>query len=235
MNLDDTTILVVDDDHKLISLLEMYLKREGFRVIAAHDGAEALDLFARRRPDFIILDLLLPQIDGISVCRQIRQTSHVPILMLTAKVEEADKIVGLQVGADDYVSKPFSPRELVARVRAILRRAGAHELPVSRLARGSLLMDFDRYEVFVDGREVQLTTSEFKLLRTLMESPGRVFTRDQLLATIYASNEAVVVDRAIDVHIGRLREKLGDDPAEPRFIQTIRGVGYKLREPERAG
>jgi DNA-binding response OmpR family regulator len=235
MNLDDTTILVVDDDHKLIALVEMYLKREGFRVIAAYDGAQALDLFDRHRPDFIILDLMLPGIDGISVCLRIREMSDVPILMLTARVEELDKVVGLQVGADDYVSKPFSPRELVARVRAILRRAGLHGQPVSRLARGTLVIDFDRYEVFVDGREVRLTAIEFKLLRTLMESPGRVFTRDQLLASMHAFNEAVVVDRAIDVHIGKLREKLGDDAAEPRFIQTIRGIGYKLVEPGRAG
>jgi len=133
------------------------------------------------------------------------------------------------------VSKPFSPRELVARVRAILRRTAAHERSVSQLARGPLVIDFDRYEVFVDGREVRLTAIEFKLLRTLMESPGRVFTRDQLLAAIYAFNEAVVMERAIDAHIGKLREKLGDDPAEPRFIQTIRGIGYKLLEPERVG
>ena len=178
MNLDDTTILVVDDDHKLIALVEMYLKREGFRVIAAYDGAQALDLFDRHRPDFIILDLMLPGIDGISVCQRIRETSDVPILMLTARVEELDKVVGLQVGADDYVSKPFSPRELVARVRAILRRAGPHGEPVSRLARGTLVIDFDRYEVFVDGREVRLTAIEFKWLRTLMESPGpRLYTR----------------------------------------------------------
>ena len=234
MNLADTTILVVDDDHKLISLVEMYLRREGFRVIAARDGARALDLFDRHRPDFIILDLKLPQLDGIAVCQRIRQTSDVPILMLTATVEEMDKIMSLQVGADDYVSKPFSPRELVARVRVILRRTRAHERSEPRLARGSLVIDFERYEVFVDGREVRLTANEFKLLRTLMESPGRVFTRDQLLATIHPFNEAAVLDRAIDVHIGKLREKLGDDPAEPRFIQTIRSIGYKLLEPERA-
>ena len=189
MNLDDTTILVVDDDRKLITLVEMYLKREGFRVIAAYDGAQALDLFDRHRPDFIILDLMLPGIDGLSVCRRIRETSDVPILMLTARVGEPDKVVGLQVGADDYVSKPFSPRELVARVRAILRRAGPHGQPVLRLARGTLVIDVDRYEVFVDGREVRLTAIEFKLLRMLMESPGRVFTRDQLLASMHAFNE----------------------------------------------
>ena len=225
MNAGKTTILVVDDDDKLISLLELYLKREGFRVIAAHDGAQALDLFDRHRPSFIILDLMLPRIDGISVCQRIRETSRVPILMLSAKVEEMDKVVGLQAGADDYVSKPFSPQELVARIRTILRRTGR---PVARLTHGSLTIDLDRHEVLVDGREVQLTAIEFKLLRALMEFPGRVFTRDQLLATFHALDDAAVVDRAVDVHVGRLREKLGDDPANPRFIQTVRGFGYKL-------
>lgn len=229
MNTGETTILVVDDDDKLISLLKLYLKREGFRVIAARDGAQALDLFDRHRPNFIILDLMLPEIDGISVCQRIRETSRVPILMLSAKVEEMDKVAGLQAGADDYVSKPFSPQELVARVRTILRRAGR---PEGRLTQGCLEIDVDRHEVFVEGREVRLTAIEFKLLRTLMESPGRVFTRDQLLTTFHAFDESVV-DRAIDVHIGRLREKLGDDPAEPRFIQTVRGFGYKLLGSER--
>ncbi len=229
MGVGETTILVVDDDEKLISLLELYLKREGFRVIAARDGAQALDLFDRYRPNFIILDLMLPRIDGVSVCQRIRETSRVPILMLSAKVEEMDKVAGLQAGADDYVSKPFSPQELMARIRTILRRTGR---PVGRLTRGALEIDVERHEVFVEGREVRLTAIEFKLLRTLMESPGRVFTRDQLLTTCHAFDE-VVVDRAIDVHIGRLRQKLGDDPAEPRFIQTVRGFGYKLLGPER--
>jgi DNA-binding response OmpR family regulator len=232
---DDTTVLLVDDDHKLVSLVRMYLEREGFQVVAAYDGAQALDVVARHRPQFIILDLMLPRIDGISVCQRIRKTSSVPILMLTAKVEEADKLVGLQVGADDYVTKPFSPRELVARVRAILRRAALHEPLASRLIQGSLVMDLDRHEVFLDGREVRLTSIEYKLLQALMEFPGRVFTRDQLLAHVYAFNESNVVDRTIDVHIGKVREKLGDDPAQPHHIQTIRGVGYKLLESGRAG
>jgi len=231
MNAGETTVLVVDDDEKLISLLELYLKREGFRVIAARDGAQALDLFDHHRPDFIILDLMLPGIDGLTVCQRVRETSRVPILMLSAKVEEMDKVVGLQAGADDYVSKPFSLKEVVARVQTILRRTGR---PVGRLARGSLVIDVDSREVFVEGREVRLTAIEFTLLRTLMESPGRVFTREQLLTTFHTFDEAVV-DRAIDVHIGRLREKLGDHPATPRFIQTVRGFGYKLLEPERDG
>ncbi len=232
---DDTTVLVVDDDHKLISLVRMYLEREGFRVLSAYDGAQALDLAARHCPAFVILDLMLPRVDGISVCRQIRKGSDVPILMLTARVEEVDKLVGLQVGADDYVTKPFSPRELVARVRAILRRTAVHERSSPRLERGPLVMDLERHEVTVAGREVRLTTIEYKLLQALMEFPGRVFTRDQLLAHVYAFHEAVVVDRTIDVHIGKLREKLGDDPAQPRYIQTMRGVGYKLVETGRAG
>ncbi len=224
----NTTVLVVDDDHKLVSLVRMYLERDGFRVIAAYDGPQALDMFARQRAGFIILDLMLPKVDGITVCRKIRKTSSVPILMLTAKVEEVDKLVGLQVGADDYVTKPFSPRELVARVHAILRRAAPPGRASQRLVQGPLLMDLERYEVRVGGREVRLTPVEFKLLQALMEFPGRVFTRDQLLTHVYAFHEAVVVDRTIDVHIGKMREKLGDDPAQPRFIETVRGVGYKL-------
>jgi DNA-binding response OmpR family regulator len=231
---DGTTVLVVDDDHKLISLVRMYLEREGFHVIAAYDGPQALALFERHRPGFVILDVMLPRLDGIAVCRRMRKHSAVPILMLTARVEEVDKLVGLSVGADDYVTKPFSPRELVARVRAILRRAGGPERTAPRIVRGDLLMDVERHEVFVGDREVRLTAIEYKLLQALMEFPGRAFTRDQLLAHVYAFNEAEVVDRAVDVHIGKLRDKLGDDPARPRYIETVRGVGYKLLETRRA-
>ncbi|HVI85648.1 MAG TPA: response regulator transcription factor [bacterium] len=232
---DDTTVLVVDDDHKLISLVRMYLEREGYPVLAAYDGPQALEMFDRHKPGFVILDLMLPKIDGVTLCRRIRETSAVPILMLTAKVEEVDKLVGLSVGADDYVTKPFSPRELVARVRAILRRSAPAALTRPRLARGGLVMDLERHEVSVEGREVRLTPIEYKLLQALMEFPGRVFTRDQLLAHVYAFDEAVVVDRTVDVHIGKLREKLGDDPGRPRYIQTVRGVGYKLVANGRAG
>lgn len=231
----DSTVLVVDDDHKLIGLVRMYLEREGFNVVAAYDGRQALELFARHRPEFVILDVMLPGMDGVAVCRALRRRSAVPILMLTARVEESDKLAGLSTGADDYVTKPFSPRELVARVRAILRRAGTREQPTPRLVRGDLLMDVERHEVSVAGRDVRLTVVEYKLLQALMEFPGRVFTREQLLAHVYAFDEAVVIDRTIDVHVGKLREKLGDDPARPRFIETVRGVGYKLLEPKRAG
>jgi DNA-binding response OmpR family regulator len=231
---DETTVLVVDDDHKLISLVRMYLEREGFRVIPAYDGAQALEVFTRHHPEFVILDVMLPRMDGMAVCRQIRKTSTVPILVLTAKVDEVDKLVGLGIGADDYVTKPFSPRELVARVRAILRRTGSRERAVPRLVQGDLVMDLEKHEVSVDGREVRLTPIEFKLLQALMEFPGRVFTRDQLLAHVYAFDEAAVVDRTVDVHIGKLREKIGDDPTRPRYIQTVRGVGYRLVGAPRA-
>jgi len=229
------TVLVVDDDHKLIALVRMYLERDGFTVVGAYDGRQALDLFARHRPGFVILDVMLPGTDGIEVCRALRRRSSVPILMLTARVEESDKLAGLGVGADDYVTKPFSPRELVARVHAILRRTGQRPEAAPKIMRGDLSLDVERHEVFVAGREVRLTVVEYKLLQALMEFPGRVFSREQLLTHVYAFDEAVVIDRTIDVHIGKLREKLGDDPARPRYIETVRGVGYRLLEAKRAG
>ncbi|TMJ07899.1 MAG: response regulator transcription factor [Bacillati bacterium ANGP1] len=208
------TVLVVEDDPKIVNLLGLYLKREGFNVASAADGREALDAATRIRPSLIILDLMLPHMDGVEVCRRLRAASDVPILMLTARVDELDKLLGLSLGADDYVTKPFSPREVVARSLV--------------LQRGSLEMDLDRHRVTVGGVEVDLTPVEFRLLQTLLESPERAFTRDQLLNHIYAHHEAAVVDRAIDVHVGKVRQKLGDDPDHPRFIATVRGVGYKL-------
>jgi len=228
------TVLVVDDDPKIITLVRMYLEREGFRVIAAPDGPAALEAFDRHAPEFVILDLMLPRMDGIAVCRSLREHSTVPILMLTARVEEGDKVTGLSVGADDYVTKPFSPRELVARVQAIIRRTTALVRRAPRLVHGGLVMDVDRHEVSADGQPVRLTPNEFKLLQALMEFPGRVFTRDMLLAHVYPFDDASVVDRTIDVRVGKLREKLGDHPAHPRYIETVRGVGYKLVETKRA-
>jgi len=221
------TVLVIEDDPKIVNLLGLYLKREGFNVASAADGREALDAATRIRPSLIILDLMLPHMDGVEVCRRLRAASDVPILMLTARVDELDKLLGLSLGADDYVTKPFSPREVVARVKTILRRT-ARERPSLVLQRGSLEMDLDRHRVTVGGVEVDLTPVEFRLLQTLLESPERAFTRDQLLNHIYAHHEAAVVDRAIDVHVGKVRQKLGDDPDHPRFIATVRGVGYKL-------
>ncbi|TMI99885.1 MAG: response regulator transcription factor [Bacillati bacterium ANGP1] len=221
------TVLVVEDDQKIVNLLRLYLTKEGFAVASAADGREALDAAVRVHPSLIILDLMLPHVDGVEVCRRLRATSDVPILMLTARVDELDKLLGLSLGADDYVTKPFSPREVVARVKTILRRT-ARERPSRVLQRGPLEMDLDRYRVTVDDAEVHLTPVEFRLLQALLESPERAFTRDQLLNHIYARHEAVSIDRAIDVHVGKVRQKLGDDPDHPRFIATVRGVGYKL-------
>lgn len=221
------TILIVEDDAKIVSLLRLYLEREGYGVVAAYDGRTALEAAERTRPSLVILDLMLPHLDGIEVCRQLRAGSEVPILMLTARVDEVDKLLGLSMGADDYVTKPFSPREVVARVKTILRRA-SRERQEKVVRRGGLEMDLDRHRVLVGGNEIRLTPVEFKLLHTLMRSPERVFSRDVLLNHLYANHEVAVVDRTIDVHIGKLREKLGDDPASPRFIATVRGVGYKL-------
>ena len=221
------TLLVVEDDAKMVQLLRLYLEREGFAVAAVSDGRSALEAVQRARPDLVILDLMLPQLDGLEVTRRLRADSDVPILMLTARVDEVDKLLGLSLGADDYVTKPFSPREVVARVRAILRRSGG-ERRERRLRHGELEMDLDRHHVTVGGREVRFTPVEFKLLQAFLESPERAFSRDQLLNHIYPHHEAAVVDRTIDVHVGKLRAKLGDDPARPRFIATVRGIGYKL-------
>lgn len=221
------TVLIVEDDSNIVNLLRLYLERDGFAVAAAPDGAAGLQAVEHLRPDFVVLDLMLPHIDGIEVCRRIRARSEVPVLMLTARVDEVDRLLGLSIGADDYVTKPFSPREVVARIRTILRRTTRR--PVERiLRRGALAMDVERHHVTIDGREVRLTNVEFRLLQAFLESPERVFSRDALLNRIYANQEAAVVDRAIDVHIGKVREKLGDDPTDPRFIATVRGVGYKL-------
>ena len=221
------TVLVVEDDPKMVNLLRLYLERGGFIVTAAYDGRAGLEAAERAHPDFVILDLMLPHLDGIEVCRRIRATSDVPILMLTARVDEVDKLLGLSLGADDYVTKPFSPREVVARVKAILRRA-TREGTRKVLRHGDLEMDLDRHHVRHDGREVRLTPIEFKLLQVFLAAPERALSREQLLNRIHAFHEVDVVDRTIDVHIGKLREKLADDPARPRYIATVRGIGYKL-------
>ena len=223
-------ILIVDDDKKTASLVELYLKREGFQTIIAHDGKQALELARRHRPIFIILDLMLPVVDGWEVCRELRKSFDVPILMLTARGEEVDRISGLTLGADDYVVKPFSPRELVARVKAVLRRGrltSAEEKTV--LSHGDLVLDLEKRKVSLKDSPISLTPHEYKLLQALMASPGRVFTRDELLAYLYPSGEAVI-DRVVDVHIGKLRQKIEEDPSNPKYIQTVRGLGYQFEE-----
>jgi two-component system alkaline phosphatase synthesis response regulator PhoP len=225
-----TTVLVVDDEANLVELVESYLAREGYTVLTAADGPTALTLARTRNPDLIVLDVMLPGLDGIEVCRRLRQFSDAYVLMLTARAEEIDTIVGLSVGADDYVTKPFSPRELVARVKALLRRprlgvgTAEPELPPRRF--GDLVLDELRHEVTRRGEVVPLTTREFALLATLAAHPGRVFTRAQLLERIWGNE--YYDDHVVDVHVGNLRKKLEDDAAHPRYIETVRGVGYRF-------
>jgi two-component system alkaline phosphatase synthesis response regulator PhoP len=230
-----TTILVVDDEPPILDLIASYLRADGFNVHTAQDGLGALAQARAVRPDLIVLDVMLPGMDGMEVCRRIQQEFDVYILMLTARAEEIDKIVGLSVGADDYLTKPFSPRELVMRVKAILRRSRAlgprnaaqriSERPA--LSFDELLIDPDTREVWHDSTQIELTPREFDLLYALAEQPGRVFNRDQLLERVWGHDFAGI-DRVVDVHIGLLRRKLEDDPANPTVIQTVRGVGYKF-------
>ncbi|MGH7765860.1 MAG: response regulator [Candidatus Binatia bacterium] len=223
-------ILIVEDDRKTASLVALYLEREGFKTVSAHDGKQALSLARQHNPIFVILDLMLPGVDGWEICRELRRSSEVPILFLTARQEEMDRILGLSLGADDYVVKPFSPRELVARVKAILRRAerGTAKEEV-RLSHGGLTVDHEKHRVTLNGRVLSLTLFEHTLLETLMAQPGRVFTREELLHRLYPNGEAVI-DRVIDVHIGKLRQKIEDDPAKPKYIMTVRGLGYRFFE-----
>jgi two-component system alkaline phosphatase synthesis response regulator PhoP len=225
------TILVVDDEQRLRDLVRNYLEHEGFAVLTAADGQAALELARQHAPDVVVLDLMLPGLDGLEVCRRLRTFSDAYVIMLTAKAEEIDRIVGLEVGADDYMTKPFSPRELIARVRAMLRRPrhDAHEvLPDSPPQRfGHLLIDYTRHDVSVAGTVVALTSLEFSLLTALAAHPGRVFTRDQLLEQVWGANY-FGDDHVVDVHIANLRKKLGDDPAAPAYIETVRGAGYRF-------
>ncbi|MBI5014718.1 MAG: response regulator transcription factor [Deltaproteobacteria bacterium] len=225
-------ILIVEDDRNTAALVAAYLEREGFDTVRAHDGREGLRLALEREPSFVILDLMLPGLDGMEVCRELRRRSDVPILLLTARGEEIDRVVGFTLGADDYVVKPFSPRELVERVKAIRRRTRAAGTPPGTvLAHGALVLDRERGKVTRDGQPVTLTRSEFRLLEALMAAPGRVLTRGQLLRRLHDRGE-VVVDRVIDVHVGNLRQKIEPDPASPRYILTARGLGYRFADAE---
>jgi DNA-binding response OmpR family regulator len=224
-------ILIVEDDKKTASLVALYLEREGFQTVIADDGQQALELAQRHNPIFVILDLMLPLIDGWEVCRQLRQSSDVPILILSAREEEVDRVSGLTLGADDYVVKPFSPREVVARVKAILRRGRLGTTKNKKpLSYGGLVLDQEKRKVTVNGGLIILTPHEFNLLQTLMASPGKVFTRGELLARLYPRHEAIVIDRVVDVHIGKLRQKIEKDPSNPQYILTVRGIGYKFVE-----
>jgi len=224
-------ILIVDDEEMIVRTVKAYLDREGFKTYTAADGEEALRSFDEKGPDLIVLDLMLPKVSGIEVCRTIRTKSSVPIIMLTAKAAEADRVVGLELGADDYVVKPFSPRELVARIRAVLRRYEGEGAEVERVAVGGLEIDLKTRELKVDGREVELTPTEFDLLAYLARHPGQVFTRLQLLREVQGYTYDSFA-RTIDTHVKNLRRKIEQDPKEPRYILTVHGVGYRFaREP----
>jgi len=223
------TILVVDDEARIVKLVRDYLERAGFAVLSARDGETAVLLARREQPDLIILDLMLPGVDGLDVCRRLRQESAVPIIMLTARVEEADRIVGLELGADDYVTKPFSPRELVARVRAALRRASGQIGPASIIRTGDLQLDTISMTATIGGQPVDLTPTEFQLLVTLARQPGRIFSREQLLEAIHGV-AFDGYDRSVDSHIKNLRRKIDLDARAPRHIETVYGVGYRLME-----
>ena len=222
-------ILIIEDDRNTAALIATYLDREGFSTQIVHDGSEALARVRQQSPGFVILDVMLPNVDGWEICRELRKLSDVPILMLTAREEEIDRVLGLSLGADDYVVKPFSPRELVERVKAILRRTNRQTDVSNLLTHGDLALDTEKRRVTLDGRSIELTGVEYKLLQALMRAPGRAFSRDELLDQIYMHGESVV-DRVVDVHIGHLRQKLGDDPATPRFIETVRGFGYRFAD-----
>ncbi len=224
------TILVVEDEPKITELVKLYLEREGYHVLLASDGGEALELFRRRAPEMVILDLNLPVVDGLEVCRRIRKESAVPIIMLTARDEEADKLIGLELGADDYITKPFSPREVVARVRVILRRVGPTAQPSQEILRaGHLTLDSARHQVHREDELLDLTPTEFRLLEVLMRNPGRVFSRLQLLDQV--QGEAFEgYERTVDAHIKNLRQKIEPDPQHPAYVQTVYGVGYRFRD-----
>jgi DNA-binding response OmpR family regulator len=229
---DSSTILLVDDEDAVQKLLAYPLERDGFRVVQAWDGEEALERFDREEHvDLVVLDVMLPKLDGLEVCKRLRAASTVPIIMLTARDDELDKVLGLELGADDYITKPFSIREFRSRVRALLRRAASprEDQPADETIQSNgLRIDLAKREVEAHGRPVQLTYVEFELLRTLASHPGRVYTREQLLQALWGGSD-YREPRTIDVHVRHLREKLESDPREPEFILTVRGVGYRFR------
>lgn len=227
-------VLVVDDEESILELVGYHLQRAGFEVLLATTGVEGYRLATESKLDMVVLDLMLPDMDGFEVCRRIRRKSDVPIIMLTARADEVDKIVGLEIGADDYVTKPFNPRELVARVRALLRRAGhgaESESQPEQLRFGELTVDLVRKDVRLRGKKVRLSPTEFALLSVFVQGPGRVWTRDELLDKVWGE-DFVGDPRVVDVYVRYLRERLGDSAADPRWIETVRGMGYRWRGGE---
>jgi DNA-binding response OmpR family regulator len=224
------TVLVVDDEPRIVQLARDYLEHAGFAVLAAADGRAALQIARSRHPDLVVLDLGLPGLDGLDVTRALRADGNLPIVMLTARDDELDKILGLELGADDYLTKPFSPRELVARVRAVLRRAERAAEPADRIVAGELVLDVPRLQGSVGGRSIELTPSEFAILATMARQPGRVFTRSQLLDAV-RGDAFESYERAIDAHVKNIRRKIEPDPRQPRYLLTVYGVGYRVAEP----
>jgi len=224
-------LLIVDDEPNLRHSLSYALRQEGYEVATAEDGERALEMFKSGKPDLVVLDVMLPKMDGLAVCRAIRRESDVPVIMLTARSSELDTVVGLEVGADDYLAKPFSTVELIARIRAALRRAAAPRVGAGseNVDAAGLRIDVGRHRVIVDGREIDLKPREFDLLRFLASHPGQVFARTQLLASVWGLDYSGD-SRTVDTHVKTLRERLGDAPDEPRWIETVRGVGYRFRE-----
>ena len=227
------TILVVDDESKIVDLARDYLEHAGFAVLTAADGRAGLALIRTRTPDLLVLDLGIPEPDGLDVIRAVRRDSNLPIVVLTARDDELDKLIGLELGADDYITKPFSPRELVARVKAVLRRMDRGEPPDDMIRAGDVVLDVARMRVDVSGQPVELTATEFELLATLARRPGRIFTRSQLLDAVRGESFESY-ERAIDTHVKNLRRKLEPDPRSPRYILTVYGVGYRFAD-ERPG
>jgi two-component system, OmpR family, alkaline phosphatase synthesis response regulator PhoP len=222
-------ILVVDDEPRIADICRDYLQRAGFKVVTAANGADALTIARTKQPDLIVLDLGLPKMDGLDVTRALRKYSNVPIIMVTARVEESDKLIGLELGADDYLTKPFSPRELVARVRAVFRRTDIQPGHADVIRASDVTLDVPRMQARVDRRSIDLTSTEFELLATMMRQPGRVFTRGQLLDAI-RGERVESFERAIDAHVKNLRRKIEPDPRAPKYVLTVYGVGYKFTD-----
>lgn len=222
-------ILLVDDEKKIVTVVRGYLEQAGFQVVTASDGKQALVVFHHEKPNLILLDLNMPEMDGLDVARVLRKESGVPIIMLTARVEETDRLIGLELGADDYILKPFSPREVVARVRAVLRRVEGETTTTQVFIAGELVLDTVKHVATRGNQSIELTPTEFDLLAVLMQNPGRVFTRMQLLDLVQGETYEGY-ERTVDAHVKNLRQKIGDDPQSPRYILTVFGVGYKLAE-----
>ena len=223
-------VLIVDDEPTIVEFIKINLEKADFIVLTAADGESALEVAAKEQPDLIVLDIMLPGKDGFEVCRELRQTSSVPVIMLTACGDDIDKVLGLELGADDYLTKPFNPRELVARIKAVLRRAEPKvTMDTEVISRGRIQLDLDRHKVEAGGKQVDLTPKEFELLELLMRSPGRVFSREVLLEQLWGY-DFFGDSKTIDVHIRRLREKVEEDPSSPTHVLTVWGVGYKFRE-----